>query len=180
MDLALFNAIHSFVGITGITDWLGVLIAQYLPYAMGVAAVVFIAKRPTLREKLWTFFYMALTVILSRGTITEIIRFIWNRPRPFLVLGFTPLISESSASFPSGHMTFFFAIAFVLFMFDKKWGTWFFVLSSIVGVARVFAGVHWPSDIVGGVIVAYISFLIVKFALKQFEPKPEPVIQNPA
>ena len=53
---------------------------------------------------------MVAAVILSRGIITEIIRFFWHRSRPFVEQNFIPMISHAdSASFPSGHATFFFA-----------------------------------------------------------------------
>lgn len=180
MDGTLFNFIHSLAGESAFGDWLGIFLATYLPYLLGIAAIVFVAKQKSWRARLWTFFFIFLTTLLSRGIVTELLRFVWARPRPFVALGFTPLVSESSASFPSGHATFFFALALAIFYFNKKWGTWFLVLSLLVGVGRIFVGVHWPSDIVGGIVVAYLSFLVVKELLKKYAPSFEAVRESPA
>lgn len=180
MDLWLFDVIHSLAGQSGVMDWLGVFLAKYLAYLLAVAALVFIAKQSAWRERIWTFSFIFLTALLSRGIITEIIRFIWDRPRPFAALGFTSLISESGAAFPSGHAAFYFALAFAIFFFNKRWGIWFLGLSLLNGLARIFVGVHWPSDILAGVVIAYLSFLAVKELLKQYEPKFELTQKNPA
>jgi undecaprenyl-diphosphatase len=118
-----------------------------------------------------SWFYIAFgatAVILSRGIITEVIRFFYNRPRPFLALSFVPLLNENSGSFPSGHASFFFALAPLAFLINKKAGYWFLVSSFSMVFARVAAGVHWPSDILGGIAIGLASFWIVKFALPKF------------
>jgi undecaprenyl-diphosphatase len=179
MDIAIFNAIHSLAGQSGFSDGVGIFFATYLPYIMGIAAIVFIVKQKSWKERLWNFFFIFLTALVSRGLLTELIRFVWARPRPFVFLGFTPLVSESSVSFPSGHATFFFALAFAILYFNKKWGMWFLSLSLIVGLARIFVGVHWPSDILGGFIVAFLSFLAVRILLKKYTPNFE-AVQKPS
>ena len=75
------------------------------------------------------------------------------------------LIDKNDWSFPSGHSTFFFALAATVYFYNKKWGWWFFLAAIIINISRVIAGVHYPSDILGGaiigILVAYFVFTIV-------------------
>ena len=48
---------------------------------------------------------------------------------------------------------------------DKKRGWIYLAGAALIGLARVAAGVHWPSDILAGAIVGLISFLVVEWAL---------------
>jgi len=167
MDLTLFNLIHSFAGRSSLVDWGGVLIAQYLPYALVVAALVFLFRMEPWKVRVEAFLATALSLLLSRGLITELLRFVWDRPRPFVTLGFEPLITAGSASFPSGHAAFFFALSAVLFSVNRTWGWWFLGLSLLNGIARVYAGVHWPSDILGGAVIGVFSYLFVDYLMKR-------------
>jgi undecaprenyl-diphosphatase len=103
--------------------------------------------------------------------LTEIVRFFYHSPRPFSVLGFVPLISEVGWSFPSGHMAWFFALSLVVWYLNRTWGWWFFALSVLMGVARIYVGVHWPLDIVAGAVVGLASAWFVRWLLKESREK---------
>lgn len=145
---------------------MGIFLAEYLPYLMVAAFLVFAYYEAGWRKKFYLFAEGAIAVMLARGILTEAIRFFYHHERPFSFYGFSPLISESGWSFPSGHMAFFFALAMVLWYANRRWGTWFFVLSAIMGIARVYAGVHWPLDILGGIIAGILSAMLVRELLR--------------
>lgn len=85
---------------------------------------------------------------------------------------FVPLIPHAnSASFPSGHATFFFAIGTVLYMYNKKAGVVFLAGSALIGVARILAGLHWTSDIVGGALIGVASGVLIVWVSKTFFSK---------
>ena len=175
MDLKTFNFLHSFAGRGTFIDFFVVFFAKYLSYFLVLAALFFLfyVIKSSFRLRFYVLFFTILTLILSRGVLVSVIRFFYHKPRPFTALEFAPLVSSGSFSFPSGHAAFFFALALVIFSFNKRWGWWFLGLSFLNGVARVVAGLHWPSDILGGIGVAIISFFIIKKLMnsihRQFE-----------
>ncbi len=163
-DLIVFQVINGLSRKNSVLDELIVLLVGYLGYILlALAIFLLLAKVKNWRRQLHVFSIFLLSVILSRGLITEIIRFFYSRPRPFVVLNFPPLINHDlTGSFPSGHMTFYFVLALAVFLINRKWA-WFFVVSVILmGLARIAAGVHWPSDILGGILIAIISYFLVK------------------
>ena len=163
MDFSLVQSISGVRGFSPFLDWGIIFFAEYLPYFLVIATSIFVLREHSRKERAHIFLVTLLTLILSRGIITETIRFFYHRPRPFVALQFTPLFSELHYAFPSGHAAFLFALACVMWSFNKTWGYWFFGFALLNGIARVLAGVHWPSDIVGGICVALISFFIISY-----------------
>ncbi|MFA5084357.1 MAG: phosphatase PAP2 family protein [Candidatus Paceibacterota bacterium] len=163
LDNILFRFIYGLAHQNRFFDGLIVFFAGYFQYILLILAVFLLfAKIKDWRRQLYVFSVFSLSAILSRGLITEIIRFFYDRTRPFLALDFTPLIHNFNGSFPSGHMAFYFALALSVFLMNRKWA-WFFVYGVILmGLARIAAGIHWPSDILGGILIAILSYFIVK------------------
>lgn len=90
------------------------------------------------------------------------------RPRPCLI---DPSVSlavpvPNSYSFPSGHTGSSFAAATALFCFSKKWGIPCLAVATIVGLSRMYLFVHYPTDVLVGVLLgtfaAVVTFLVMK------------------
>ncbi|MDO8604523.1 MAG: phosphatase PAP2 family protein [bacterium] len=76
--------------------------------------------------------------------------------RPFdAVSSVSPVIVESGYAFPSGHATFFMALASSLWFYHKNLSIFFGVSAMLIGLARITAGIHWPIDILGGLLLGY-------------------------
>lgn len=166
MDLTLFNWIHSLAGKSRLLDFLGIFLADYLGYLIALVAIILFLAESDLRKKFSYYTVLALSLIFSRGIVTEFFRFVYTSPRPFAALNFSPLVNgQNGNSFPSGHAAFFFAVAGAVWLFNKKWGWRLLVATALMGLARIFAGAHWPSDILGGAIVglssAWIAYRIL-------------------
>jgi len=162
----VFQFIHQFVGRSVLLDDFGIFLAKYLAYLMAAGFLILAYYQDGWRKKLYVFFEGAIAVMLSRGLLTEIIRFFYHHPRPFDALDFAPLVGESGWSFPSGHAAWFFALSLVVWYINRKWGVWFFALSTVMGIARIYVGIHWPLDILAGVIVGVASAWFVHRLLK--------------
>lgn len=80
-----------------------------------------------------------------------------DRPRPFDVLDVTPLEHHSSGhSFPSLHCSSSFVITMSLFYINTILGVIGLIVSIFVAVSRLFAGVHYPSDILAGILIGLL------------------------
>ncbi len=148
-------------------DRLAVFFADYAGYVLVIILVLaFIFKS----AKLGRFMVLIalISAAVSRGIITTIIRFFYHHPRPFDVLAVKQLIPENDYSFPSGHAALYFALSMGVYFYNKKLGAAFFVVSALMGVARIFVGVHWPADILGGALVGVITALLVNFCAVKF------------
>jgi len=174
MDYNLFNFINSLVGKWLCLDSLAIFFAKYLIYYLVVGAIFVFFLVKTKKEKIRYLFLAGASVILSRLFITEAIRLIWYRPRPFVNHQVNLLIEHSaSGSFPSGHIAFLFALSAAIYLFGKKICSQdsrkilsnisivFFVLSFLVGLSRIFVGLHYPLDIFGGIVVGFFSTWII-------------------
>lgn len=168
-DIKLFTVLNGLAARNGIFDGLIVFFAQTVPYVLGIVFLLFLAFAVRGRyAKIRIFLVGALAGILARLGITELIRFFYHRPRPFTALPIRQLLSSDNWSFPSGHAAFFFAVSTVVFLYSRSWGIVFFSLAIAMTVSRIIAGIHYPSDILGGALVGIgTGYLVFVFAKKR-------------
>ena len=168
LDISLFRWLNSWAGMNPLVDNGIIFKAHYLPYIAGTAAVLFFFFYKDEVQKLKNCFLVleiAASGIFSRFFVVEIIRFFWQRLRPFEALsGVTTLIEHpQEASFPSGHAAFFFALGMTIFFRYRKSGLLFLLIAFSISINRVAAGVHWPSDVVAGAVVGIVSSYAVHY-----------------
>lgn len=168
LDVTLLYFLNNFAGKSKFFDALTVFLASFLQYVLIVAFLLFLYFSVySRREKFYLFWTTTISIIVARLCITEIIRFFYHRPRPYLSYELHSLISENEWSFPSGHAAFFFAMATAIYCYNKKWGVGFFIAAILMNLSRIIAGVHYPSDILGGmivgIVVAYAVFSIAEW-----------------
>ncbi|KQL53795.1 phosphatidylglycerophosphatase [Heyndrickxia shackletonii] len=119
--------------------------------------------------------YLAITVALGAGGFNQILKLIFKRARPDI----QPIIAESGYSFPSGHsmgsMILYGSLAFILFKaYNRMWAKILgvvvgVVLVFIIGISRIYLGVHYPSDVLGGYLAGAFWILICMIAFTYFE-----------
>ncbi len=104
---------------------------------------------------------------LSVWFVARTIKVITQINRPFLELGLNPLHIEKGFSFPSEHMAIFSTLAFCMFFLNKKVGYFLIFSAILIGLSRIFIGVHYPVDILAGFVLAYlVSYLWIKLFKK--------------
>lgn len=175
LDYFAFQEIRLPVGQSPWLDALAIFFAEYFEYVLVGSLAIFLLVNT---KKYWPMVWRGLiAAVFARFVIAEMIRFLWARPRPFADGSIIPLISGENPynSFPSGHATFYFALSTVVFLYlcNKKVypapsllrcgaGILFFIASFFISLARVFVGVHWPTDVVAGAVIGiFIGWTVV-------------------
>jgi undecaprenyl-diphosphatase len=126
---------------------------QYILVLFLIVPVFVSASKKERSRNLLVAFWALAAAVISRLGVVETVYYFYCHPRPFLIGGATQLVKTAAiCSFPSGHAAFFFALSMVVFLNNWKWGIWFFAGSIFMGLARIFVGIHYPLDIIGGAV----------------------------
>lgn len=175
MHVDLFLFFNSFVNQTPLFDQVLFFVAEYL-WVILVLLVEVIVIAPRLVGKkggLRMVSRQALVALLAAATawsVATIIKYFSISPRPFVIVPeaillfeqMTPLLPlEALDSFPSGHTSFVMALGVAMYLMRPRIGVWFVIAALLVGVSRIIVGVHWPLDILGGIIVgAFVAWVL--------------------
>lgn len=112
--------------------------------------------------------YAVLAALLALGA-NQLIGHLWFRPRPFVHHHVTQLVPHANdASFPSDHAAGGFALAVAVWRAAGRWarrlGWLLLALAVVLAVARVYIGVHYPFDVVGGALIGGAAAWVVWLA----------------
>ena len=112
-------------------------------------------------ERIFKFLFVVGTTIFFNMTIRKLI----DRKRPFAILPITPIIEQKPrGSFPSNHSTSAMVIALSFLYLNFYFGIIFIAMAIITGISRVFAGIHYITDVIAGLsigaILGYIGFFV--------------------
>lgn len=174
-DKALYHAINGLAGHSSILDHVMIFFAKD---ALELYAVLFVLAWFVLprrdAESRHALVIAGLSGVLALA-INVVISHVWFRPRPFTVFSkgtYTELVAHSTdASFPSDHTSGSFGFAAGSWGRQQKWISYTFtILAVIVMFARVYVGVHYPTDVIGGMIVGIVSSRIMWRFSKQIYP----------
>lgn len=164
-DYRVFKIFNALAGRSDALDFIFVSLAEYVMFLMfaGLALYIFLKEKERIR---WTTALQALAAaFIGRAVIVSLIRIFFFRSRPFVDAAVTQLVFHNplEGSFPSGHAAVMFAMAFALFFTNIRWGAIYLFLAIISSMSRVIVGVHFPLDIVVGMLVGAISALLAKW-----------------
>lgn len=159
-NTSLFFLIFNLSRHSDFADNLMIFGAEFVIFLAFIFQLIFAFKGrvPERKALLLTFISIPFVVIL----IKFIHVFIFT-PRPFVDNEILPLVNYySDASFPSRHASIMSAVAFSYVFTKSKWAILFILLMIWVGISRIFVGVHYPLDILGGILVGIISVAIAR------------------
>lgn len=114
-------------------------------------------------------FSLVIEFILNNLLLKNIIA----RPRPYEISGEVELLVEraNDYSFPSGHTGSVFAVTVVLYLLlpesMKKYGILGILLSALMGYSRLYVGIHYPSDVIGGLLLGCVTAIFSVWLLKR-------------
>lgn len=132
----------------------------YIPFS--IVLVIFMISRKKIK---YSISYV-IAILLSTG-INKLLKELYLRERPTEYF----LVNQGGHSFPSGHAmvttTVFLMIAYILSKESQGKKFLFYSLAYIyiflMALSRVYLGVHWPTDVIGGFLGGSVVFLIVTF-----------------
>ena len=140
--------------------------------ALGLILCVF---KKTRKYGVLLFLGLAFATVINNLVLKQI----FERPRPFNFDGWpadfvfpNPLIDKPhSFSFPSGHTSTSLGSATpLLIKANKKWGIPVFILAVLVGFSRVYVHVHYPTDVIVGMLVGIVAGILAVVAFKYGMP----------
>lgn len=149
--------------------------AKYLVAVIALLTAVFsFWQTRGVRKEL---FVRALISFPSILLLARLASLLYYDTRPFVVLSVVPLVAHATDNgFPSDHTLLSAACAALVFTQNKKWGALLFVLTALVGLARILAHVHYLVDIVGSVVIASaVMAATYFFQRRHLQKKPDPV-----
>ena len=181
-DQALFTWLNGWVGsVPAVDEAVKWLVSDYLVpvgLVLTLVAIWFSAVDRQARERHQIGVMVALSSMAISSGLVMLINSLYFRPRPFVDLDVTLLFYRpTDSSFPSNSAAAAFAIAAGVWTANRRVGTVLFVVAFAYGLSRVYAGVHYPLDIVSGAVIAAVVTLLVLRLKDLLGPLPTAVIR---
>lgn len=167
MNEYFFNLIYGLSGKNSALDFIGVFLAEYLIFILFLFTIAYLFyKKSALKDYLYILIVSFIAWIAS-----QLIKTFHFFSRPL----------DNTSSFPSGHTTLAFALAFSFYFFIYKKNKNFLnkiiviiivIIAALVGIARVYTGKHWPFDILGGAILGFlVPHLFYQYKIKKIRAR---------
>lgn len=160
IDTAVYDLIISLksTGVTNIVRSITFLCSEIFMIALAIVILLLLKNKG-----------ISLRLVLNMAgaaVLNKIVKAIFARPRPIGI----SLVEESGYSFPSGHSMISFAFyGYVVYLIytkvQNKWIKWISIISlslliPLIGISRVYLGVHFGSDVIGGFILGLIYLML--------------------
>lgn len=187
MDIQILNWFHQvFHG----QAWLN-YIMKYITYIgeFGAGAILCAIALLIFKKTRWAGVAVAVALVFDLLIVNVILKLSVNRARPwqtFPDLGFQEFHNSigvrepSDSSFPSGHTASLFAVAVALMFIYKAKAIPALVVAFFVALSRIYLCMHFPSDVLGGMIIGSAcgvgGYFMGKLIKKFFETKLKPYL----
>ena len=168
-NVAIYFATHNNIVLTNIFKFISFICSPKFMILVNVCLFIFI-----ILKKKYKLFLINVASIAS-VVVNNIIKIIIKRERPnFLVLS-----NETSYSFPSGHsmisILFFGSIIYLVNKYNIKYKKTITILLSIfiilVGLSRLYLGVHFLTDVIGGYLCGVVTLIIIIMIFERVDKK---------
>ena len=134
------------------------------------ATIVLLIPKKTRKAGIMSAVALLGSLIINNNIVKNIVQ----RPRPFVTFADLQIIipTPSEFSFPSGHTSSSFAAAAVFYRhLPKKLGLPAVILAGLIGFSRLYVGVHYPTDVIAGVLMGILLSYLAEYLVNLFVKK---------
>ena len=124
-----------------------------------IISVICLIKKETRRCGVQMIISMLVVLVIGNGILKNLV----CRQRPCWIDSTVTLLvkNPSDYSFPSGHSMNSFTAAVTIWFYHKKVGAAAIAVATLIAFSRLYVGVHYPTDVLGGMFVGIFSSCLV-------------------
>jgi len=166
MNTQIFTLINNFRN--PVFDVFSTIISNFFFILALVLIILVWVVRHDKKNRFYIFLGMSMIVLIELILVELFLKIVFYAPRPYSVLPNvhtlgTPL---SNGSFPSGHIALMVAILSLVCFYRKKFILPACIFALVLGWSRIYNGVHWPTDILWGILIGLLNATLVIVALE--------------
>ena len=174
-DWVLFQFINGWAGRWSLLDGImRLLVNDYgltTAMALGLVALWFEGGERTEREGNQRAVLMAILSVMLANVLLKLCNMVYFRPRPFETHAVNLLFYHpTDSSLPSNVATVGFALAVSLWTWNRRAGLTCLIAALLLGLSRVFCGVHYPGDILAGALLGGGVAYVLSRQARRFNP----------
>lgn len=174
-DLEAFRQIH--IGWNSPFFDVLFLVASYCGLGQ-MPAILVILFALDKRRRAYAVPLAAASLVVALGLVA-VVKGAVERDRPSYLAFAHPQEDFWAGSFPSGHTTVGFTVATMLWLLTRgttdRWMGWIaWPMAVLIGISRVYRGVHWPTDVLAGACLGMLGSCFIWYIWSRVTPRPDP------
>jgi len=170
IDYRLFKAVNNLAGHLPLVDGFMRLVVNdyFVPTSLALVLVAmwFWGQSDEERVRYQRIVILAAFSLIIANILLKVCNLLYFRPRPFDAHQVNLLFYKPwDSSLPSNPATVGFSIAVAVLLQEVAWGIPLLILATLFGFARIFCGVHYPSDVLAGALLgSLVAFFLVRYS----------------